>query len=356
MKRGLNIQLNFTNRFIYTFIALTTLIIVGAGVFAFGTAVPGNFGHSAGELDLSTGVNGDALFNGGVTIAGILTANSNAVFTGGISSPQYCDENGANCKTITELAGSGATGPQGGSCKNILDLGLSTGSGIYTISKGGIIMDVFCDMATDDGGWTQCMNDYFYDTSQGGPVGEGIGEDPSFLDVTPSTNPQTDIYDFCSKSNGVQYLPNQEFLVKYQSDTGSNRYVIKVLIDTVTEDIGVQKGFQVSGHIVTDLTSNFPITTAFNTNGYFLRRTWDSDFQNQCGESRLYPSNWYSTKTTYDVGGCANRNSQLGLLGHDGFTFTTCANSLWCYFTNGALYGGGESLVEKGNKVEVYYR
>ena len=107
MKRGLNIQLNFTNRFIYTFIALTTLIIVGAGVFAFGTAVPGNFGHSAGELDLSTGVNGDALFNGGVTIAGILTANSNAVFTGGISSPQYCDENGANCKTITELAGSG---------------------------------------------------------------------------------------------------------------------------------------------------------------------------------------------------------------------------------------------------------
>ena len=68
MKRGLNIQINFTNRAIYTFITLVVLILAGAIVYAFGTSTPSTFGHSAGELDLSSGVSGNAIFNDNVGI------------------------------------------------------------------------------------------------------------------------------------------------------------------------------------------------------------------------------------------------------------------------------------------------
>ena len=72
MKRGLNIQINFTNRAIYTFVAFIFILIIGVGVYAFGTSTPSTFGHSGSELDLSSGVNGNAIFNDNV---GIGTSN-----------------------------------------------------------------------------------------------------------------------------------------------------------------------------------------------------------------------------------------------------------------------------------------
>ena len=68
IKGLLNIHINFTNRVLYTFISFIALLIIGVGVFAFGTSTPATFGHSAGELDLSGGVNGNAVFNGNVGI------------------------------------------------------------------------------------------------------------------------------------------------------------------------------------------------------------------------------------------------------------------------------------------------
>jgi hypothetical protein len=44
------------------------LILLGIGVYAYGTSNPSNLGHSAGELDLSSGVNGNAIFNDDVGI------------------------------------------------------------------------------------------------------------------------------------------------------------------------------------------------------------------------------------------------------------------------------------------------
>ena len=67
-----SIQINFTNRAIYTFITLAVFILAGAIVFAFGTFTPSTSGHSAGELDLSSGVSGNAIFNDNV---GIGTSN-----------------------------------------------------------------------------------------------------------------------------------------------------------------------------------------------------------------------------------------------------------------------------------------
>ncbi len=57
-----------SNRLLYTFIAIAILAVVGVGVYAWNTGTPSTFGHSAGELDLSGGVNGNAVFNGNVGV------------------------------------------------------------------------------------------------------------------------------------------------------------------------------------------------------------------------------------------------------------------------------------------------
>jgi hypothetical protein len=67
MVRKFNIQINLTNKRIYTFVAII-VIFAGIGVYAFGGLSPSTVGHSAGELDLSGGVSGDAIFNGNVGI------------------------------------------------------------------------------------------------------------------------------------------------------------------------------------------------------------------------------------------------------------------------------------------------
>ncbi len=56
MKKGRRgIQINFTNRWLYTFITVFLLAAVGVGVYAYGTSTPTTFGHSAGELAPPTG-------------------------------------------------------------------------------------------------------------------------------------------------------------------------------------------------------------------------------------------------------------------------------------------------------------
>jgi len=49
-RKGLTIKMNFSNRWLYTLIAIGILAIIGVGVYAYGTTVPSTFGHSAGEL------------------------------------------------------------------------------------------------------------------------------------------------------------------------------------------------------------------------------------------------------------------------------------------------------------------
>lgn len=68
MKRGKGVHIYLSNKVAYTLMAILVLTIVGVGVYAFGTSSPSTFGHSAGELDLSGGVNGNAIFNGNVGI------------------------------------------------------------------------------------------------------------------------------------------------------------------------------------------------------------------------------------------------------------------------------------------------
>ncbi|MCL5018278.1 MAG: hypothetical protein M1416_00720 [Candidatus Pacearchaeota archaeon] len=54
-KRGKFIQINLSNRGLYTFIILGILTILGVSVYAYGTNAPQTFGHSIGEMAPPTG-------------------------------------------------------------------------------------------------------------------------------------------------------------------------------------------------------------------------------------------------------------------------------------------------------------
>tara|TARA_Y100000034_G_scaffold125483_1_gene175086 strand:- start:265 stop:630 length:366 start_codon:yes stop_codon:yes gene_type:complete len=68
MKKELKFNVTLNNRTIYTLIAFSIFILISVTVFAFGTSSPSTFGHSAGELDFSSGVSGNAIFNDNVGI------------------------------------------------------------------------------------------------------------------------------------------------------------------------------------------------------------------------------------------------------------------------------------------------
>ena len=67
MKKGNSF--GFNTKLHYTILTLMVIVFIGIGVFAYGGSTPATVGHSGGELDLSDGVNGNAVFNGNVSVA-----------------------------------------------------------------------------------------------------------------------------------------------------------------------------------------------------------------------------------------------------------------------------------------------
>jgi hypothetical protein len=55
-KKELGIKINLTNRWLYTFIVIGILAIIGVGVYAYGTSAPATFGHSIGEINWQSGI------------------------------------------------------------------------------------------------------------------------------------------------------------------------------------------------------------------------------------------------------------------------------------------------------------
>ena len=76
-------QINFSNKLFYTLVAIGIFIAIGIGVYAYGGSQPNVVGHSAGELDLSEGVNGNAIFNGNVGIGTTNPGNKLTISTAG---------------------------------------------------------------------------------------------------------------------------------------------------------------------------------------------------------------------------------------------------------------------------------
>ena len=79
MKKKISFNINFTKRALYTIIFSLVILLTGVAVFAFGTSTPSTFGHSAGELDLSEGVQGDAVFLGNLDVAGSIKVGTSAI-------------------------------------------------------------------------------------------------------------------------------------------------------------------------------------------------------------------------------------------------------------------------------------
>jgi hypothetical protein len=57
-----NFQINFSNKIFYTILLISIVILLGVGVYAYGTSNPSSFGHSIDELDF----NGDLEVNGDI--------------------------------------------------------------------------------------------------------------------------------------------------------------------------------------------------------------------------------------------------------------------------------------------------
>jgi len=60
------IEINFTDRWLYSFIVIAGILILGVGVYAYGTNNPPIMGHSSGEID------GVCRSDGGVATCGFL--------------------------------------------------------------------------------------------------------------------------------------------------------------------------------------------------------------------------------------------------------------------------------------------
>ncbi len=66
------INVKMTNRWLYTLVSLSMIILLTLGVYAYGTSNPQFFGHSTGEVDFSIPIEQDVTFNGDVYVNGKL--------------------------------------------------------------------------------------------------------------------------------------------------------------------------------------------------------------------------------------------------------------------------------------------
>ena len=65
------IEINFTNHWLYALIVIGILAAVGIGVYAYGTSSPSVFGHSSGEIDFSGGIVTPNLTTNKICLSGV---------------------------------------------------------------------------------------------------------------------------------------------------------------------------------------------------------------------------------------------------------------------------------------------
>jgi len=70
-KRRISIKINFSNRWLYTFMIIGILATVTVGVYAFGTNNPSVFGHSSEEIDFSRGITTTNITTNKICLSGV---------------------------------------------------------------------------------------------------------------------------------------------------------------------------------------------------------------------------------------------------------------------------------------------
>ena len=102
----MKVVINIEKRHVYL---ISSLLVLFAGMFAvnaFGGTEPSVMGHSEGELDLGPiTLSGDNVGIGVASPTQKLDVSGNIKSSNSIMAPKYCDQNGANCKTTSEMGG-----------------------------------------------------------------------------------------------------------------------------------------------------------------------------------------------------------------------------------------------------------
>ena len=235
-----NINLNFINGITYTLIIFSIFLLIGISVFAFGTSDPPTFGHSAGELDLSGGVQGDAVFLGSIKIGTSTICDTNTEGSLRYNSVdkkiEYC--NGTDWKAVGSLCGTDVTyegGPNDGAYSTVQIgtqcwLGENLNVGSMVTSYGSMNNDGMTEKYCYGNTLAGCDNNYgglyLWGEAMGYVTGEGVqGICPSGWHIPTNAEfkilVESQATPGCESSHSWQCSPAGDRL-KYSSTPGTD--------------------------------------------------------------------------------------------------------------------------------------